>query len=175
MDASFAGEWSKDRIDQAIADPNTARSRTRYIIFYSGVHITWGSKLQVEIYLSSTKAEMLALSAVARENIHLIRVMADAAHHNVMMDTSNATLYCTVQEDNPGTVIIAREPHICPQTKHINQKYWHFITFLRKGLMSINWISTVQQLADLLTKPVGTKDFYCFTQEVYGWSFPAFQ
>ena len=33
VDASFSGEWSKDRIDQAITDTNTAHSRTRYIIF----------------------------------------------------------------------------------------------------------------------------------------------
>ena len=114
VDASFAGEWIKDRIDQVITDPNTARSRTGYIIFYSGVPITWGSKLQVEICLRSTKAEMLALSAATRDNIHLLRVMADAAHHNVMMDTSNATSHCTIHEDNTGTVIISRERRIHP-------------------------------------------------------------
>ena len=115
---------------------------------------------------------MIALLAATRDNIHLLCVMADAAHHDVMIDTSNATLDCTVHEDNTGTVIITRETRICPQTKHINQKYWHFIIFLRKGLMSINWISTVHQLADLLIKPLGSEDYHRFTQEVCSWSFP---
>ena len=57
---------------------------------------------------------MLALYAATRENIHLLCVMADAAHHDVMVDTSNATLHCIFHEDNNGIVIISREPHIRP-------------------------------------------------------------
>ena len=101
--------------------------------------------------------------------------MTDASHHDDIMDNSNATLHYTVHEDNNDTVIIAREPRIRPWTKHINQKYWHFVTFLRNGIMSINWISTVHQLVDILNKPLRSEDFHRFTQEVCGWSFPTSQ
>ena len=38
-------------------DPSVAQSRTGYIITYGGCPITWGSRLQREVALSSTEAE----------------------------------------------------------------------------------------------------------------------
>ena len=175
VDASFAGEWDKHRTQQAITDPNTARSRTGYVIMYAGVPITWGSRLQVEVCLSSCEAEMVALSQATRENIYLLRLMADAKSHGIDMNFSNAKIHCKVLEDNTGTVTIATEPKIRPRTKHLNQKYWHFIQFLRQGLMSISWISTENQLADLLTKPLNDIAFHKFTAAICGWDFDTTQ
>ena len=62
VDASFAGEWIKANADQAITDPNTARLRTGFVIMYAGVPLIWISKLQIEICLSATEAELVALS-----------------------------------------------------------------------------------------------------------------
>ena len=40
VDASFAGEWAKELSDQAVTDPNIARSRTGYLISYAGAPLT---------------------------------------------------------------------------------------------------------------------------------------
>ena len=54
---------------QAISDPNTARSHTGFVIMLAGGPLLWSSKLQTEIALSSMEAEMIALSASARDHI----------------------------------------------------------------------------------------------------------
>ena len=66
---------------------------------------------------------------------------------------------------------IAKEFRIRPRTKHINQKYWHFVSFLEKGLMSIEWLSSNEQLADVLTKALGANLFHKFVHQICGWEF----
>ena len=58
-DAAFAGEWNHEFAE---SDPTTAKSRTRYLLTYAGVPMTWASKLQTEIALSTVEAEYIALS-----------------------------------------------------------------------------------------------------------------
>ena len=69
VDADFSGNWDADIADN---DPDTARSRTGYIVKFNGCPILWASKLQTEVALSSTEAEYVALSQSMREVLPLI-------------------------------------------------------------------------------------------------------
>jgi hypothetical protein len=75
VDADFVGNW--DRVN-ADVDPSTAKSRTGYVINYGGCPITWASKLQTEVALSTTEAEYNALSTSLREVIHLMQLIDEA-------------------------------------------------------------------------------------------------
>ena len=114
---------------------------------------------------------MVALSAATRECIFLLRLIKDAQKHNINLNLSDSKLHCRVLEDNQGTIAIADEPRIRPRTKHINTKYWHFTEFMRKnkGILSIHWISTKFQLADIFTKPLGLEPFVRFARKICGW------
>ena len=173
VDASFAGEWVKSNAEQAMTDPNTARSRTGYVIMYAGVPLTWSSKLQLEMCLSATEAELVALSMAAREVIFLIRLIKDAKTiSNIDITLNNSMFHCTMHEDNTGTIEIAKEYRVRPRTKHINVKYWHFTKLMEanKGVMSIRWIRSTDQIADIFTKPLGQELHHKFTQAIQGWS-----
>ena len=101
VDASFAGEWVKGNEEQAKFDPNTAQSRTGYLIMYAGVPLVWGSKLQTEVMLSSTKAKMVALSAVTRDAIFLLQVIKDITRHSAMnLNINGSRIFFKVYEDN---------------------------------------------------------------------------
>ena len=63
VDADFAGNWNKS---DASEEDYTARSRHGYIIMYSGCPITWASRLQTEVALSSTESEFIGLSQALR-------------------------------------------------------------------------------------------------------------
>jgi hypothetical protein len=65
VDAAHASEWNNKT---ASSDPNTARSRTGYIITYAGCPMHWPSKMQTEIALSTKEAEYIALSQAMRED-----------------------------------------------------------------------------------------------------------
>eukprot|EP00957_Ditylum_brightwellii_P027410 2072443-Ditylum_brightwellii.AAC.1 len=62
-DASFAGEWGKSWSD----DPKSVMSRTGYVIKYANCPIVLMSKLQIEVALSTTESEYIALSQAMRE------------------------------------------------------------------------------------------------------------
>jgi len=50
-DADFSGLWNKTL---APVDPSTSKSRSGWIIFYAGCPISWASKLQSQVALSTT-------------------------------------------------------------------------------------------------------------------------
>ncbi len=52
-DADFSGNWNKAF---AAVDPSTANSQSRWIIFYAGCPVSWASKLQSQVALSTTEA-----------------------------------------------------------------------------------------------------------------------
>jgi len=54
---------------------------------------------------------------------------------------------------------IATLPKIRPRTIYINTNYWRFREHLQQGKITIYPVSTKDQIADLLTKPLLETDF----------------
>ena len=169
VDASFGGEWDKNRSTQASSDPNMARSRTGFGIFYAKCLLLCQSKLQTEIALSTTEAEFIALSQATREVIHLMSIIDEAIRFGVPIRDKTAKVKCTVFEDNTGAVEIAKIPRIRPRTKHINVKYWHFIKWVESARIIIQHVGTDKQLADIWTKPLDEKLFVYFRDLIMHW------
>ena len=59
-----------------------------------------------------------------------------------------------VFKDNNGAIELAKAPKIRPHTKHISLKYHHFREHVRKGLIEINTIDTLEQVADIFTQDI---------------------
>jgi hypothetical protein len=53
----------------------TAKSRSGYVIEYTGCPVVWHSKLQTEIALSTTEAEYVALSECLRDTIPMMQLI----------------------------------------------------------------------------------------------------
>lgn len=75
----------------------------------------WASKLQTEIALSSTEAELIALSAATREVAFLMRLVTNADQHGHKLHIKTTQLHCRILKDNMGTIAIAQEPRIRPR------------------------------------------------------------
>ena len=151
---------------------NATRSRSGFIIFYAGVPLVWSSKLQTEVTLSSTEAKMIALSASTRELIFLVCLIKETGEITKMkIHLGNLKIYCRVYEDNKGTLELAKEYHIRPRTKHINVKYWHFRQFMdqHKDILLFHWIQSKDQIANVLTKPLGSRLQVKFARITQGW------
>jgi hypothetical protein len=58
-DANFSENWNKVF---ASVDPSTAKSQSGWMIFYAGCPISWASKLQSQVALSTTEAKYIAMS-----------------------------------------------------------------------------------------------------------------
>jgi glucuronate isomerase len=69
--------------------------------------------------------------------------------------SSNAKVHCKVFEDNSGALEIARIAKYRPRTKHLNCRLHHFRSYVDNlKEISIHKINTLDQLADILTKPL---------------------
>jgi hypothetical protein len=166
VDASFSGEWHKPTAGDSVV---TAKSRTGYVLMYAGCPLTWSSKLQTEIALSSTEAEYIAMSQALREVIPLMHILHEAVEHGVLQGMQRPRIHCKVFEDNSGALELAKVPKMRPRTKHINIKYHHFREYVRLGLVSVHPVMSADQIADIFTKSLPTELHQKLRRLIVGW------
>jgi hypothetical protein len=140
-------------------DPSTTKSRSKWIIFYAGCPISWASKLQSQIALSTTKAKYIAMSQALRDAIPVMNLLQEMREQNFKVVCVASYVYCKVFEDNAGALELAWLSKLCPRTKHINVCYHHFREHVQKGLIKIFPIDTKDQIADALTKTLAQNNF----------------
>ena len=127
-------------------DKETRRSTTAYVFMLAGGCVSWGSKLQPTVALSSAEAEYMAACSAAQEAIHLRRLM-----ESLGFQQDEAT---TIHEDNQGCIAMSENPVQHQRTKHIDIRY-HFVRErVESGDIKLTYVGTEHQLADLLTKPL---------------------
>jgi histone deacetylase 1/2 len=164
VDADFAGAWTFNTSD----DPSSVKSRTGYILTYSGCPILWSSKLQSEIALSTTEAEYIALST-SLCNLIPMRTILQELGPIFQISPKAAKTHSTVFEDNKGCIDLIAAPTMRPRTRHIAIKYHHFREQVCNGNIHIQWISTENQLADIFTKPLTAQKFTNLRRTLLGW------
>ena len=163
VDADFAGNWKPEGAQH---DPMTAKSRSGWIIQYAGCPITWASKLQTLTALSTTKAEYVALLMAMRKQLPLIQLLKEVVAHKVDTNLQPTTIHCKAFEDNSGALEMAKVPKMRPRTKHLNNVYHHFHESVQNNEVTLIAVSTNDQLADLLTKPLPNNLFQRFWDKV---------
>jgi hypothetical protein len=164
-DADFAGNYfGKTAMD----DPSTAKSRTGYVITYAGCPLYWGSKLQTCIALSTTEAEYVALSQALRDAIPIMNILKEMREYKFHDKPSQHRVHCKAFEDNTGALELSKVHKMRPRTKHINNTYHHFRSYVRDGSITIQHVSTQDQLADIFTKPLPHNTFIHLRKRLLG-------
>ena len=166
VDADWSGNYFRKTAED---DASTAKSRTGFVVMYAGVPITWHSKLQSQIALSTTEAEYIALSSSLREGNPLMQLTNEMRERKILSVTKTPQVFCKVFEDNFGALELAVAPKMRPQTKHINLVYHHFRGFVRNKQVRIYAVTTEEQLRDLFTKPLDQNMFVKFRRRIMGW------
>jgi hypothetical protein len=80
------------------------------------------------------------------------------------------TVRCKVFEDSVGAIELAKCPKLHPRTKHIAINYHHFRSHVAKKLITIQHVTTMEQVADIATKPLPRDQFRYLRQRLLGWS-----
>ena len=78
-------------------------------------------------------------------------------------------IHCKVYEDNSGAVEIKKEHKYRPRTKFLNIKLHHFRDYVERGEITIHKVSTHDQRADYLTKPLDEVNHKKHRKKVQGW------
>jgi hypothetical protein len=126
-------------------DKDSRRSTTGYVFTVGGTTISWISKLQKVVSLSTTEAKYVVATEASKEMIWLQRFMEELGKKQ-----ENNRLYC----DNESAIHLAKNSTFHSNTKHIQLRY-HFIrSILEDGHLKLEKIHTSQNPADMLTKGV---------------------
>jgi hypothetical protein len=179
VDADFAGRWHREYSHLR----DSTLSRTGYVITFCGCPISWASKLQSEIALSTTESEYIALSSATRELLPLRRILQDIVTNSFIRlppdttgDTISTSSFSTtikpsnVYEDNSACIVLATtDSNFKPRTKHISLKFHHFQDHVHNGTLRILKVNSEQNWADIFTKPLGRVKFEKLRQLLMGW------
>ena len=165
-DADFSGNWFKKTAEH---DASTSKSRSGYVITIFGCPIIWQSKLQTQIALSTTEAEYIALSQSLRETIPILNLFKELQAKSFNQNYVPPKVHCKAFEDNMGALELSKVPKMRPRTKHINLVYHHFRDHVRNGEVSVHPISTENQFADILTKPLDQNIFQRLRRKLLHW------
>ena len=146
VDSDFAGDLDK------------RKSTTGYVFTLAGGAVSWVSKLQTVVALSTTEAEYMAATQACKEAVWVKRLLEELGHKQ-----EKITLFC----DSQSALHIARNPTFHSRTKHIGVQY-HFVReVVEDGSVDMLKIHTKENLADVMTKPINT-DKFVWSRSSYG-------
>jgi len=129
---------------------NTRRSTTGYIFQTYGGVVAWKSRRQASTALSTTHAELLATTDAARQ-VQWLRQLLEDLGMGMPPD-----LPVSIYNDNSGAVLLAQHPHDHKMTKHFDIRANYLREQRADNTILVEKVSTEKNLADILTKPLGS-------------------
>ena len=136
-------DWAGDLDDRHSTSGN--------VFIMGGGAVSWMSKKQPIVALSTAEAEYVALRSATQETIWPRQLLTD-----IGQAPADATV---IWEDNQSAISLAKNPVCHSRTKHIYTRY-HFIRKeLQSGVITVEYIPTSKMVADILTKPFPKSHF----------------
>lgn len=135
-------DWAGDLDDR--------KSTSGFVFIISEAAISWRSKKQTCVALSTAETEYIALASAAQEAIWLRRLISE------LIKKLKPTV---INEDNQAAIRMTKNPtfHVC--TKHIAIKF-HFIReHVEDGSVDVKFCNTKEMVADIFTTALASEQF----------------
>ena len=129
-------------------DLDERKSTSGYVFLLNNGAISWCSKKQTCIALSTMEAEFIACSAAVQEAIWLKRFLE---HLGICGEKISPIL---INCDSQAAIAYTKDPKYHSKTKHIDTKYNFVRDAIAQKSVSVWYISTKDMLADPLMKPI---------------------
>lgn len=123
---------------------DTRQTTTGYVFLFQEAALSWASKLQKRITLSSTESEYIAMVSASKESIWLKQLQLE------LFPTSpkSMLLYC----DNKSAIHVATNNSYSDATKHIDVKTKFLHQMVENKEIELRHVPTDEMIADALTK-----------------------
>lgn len=136
-------------------DAETRRSTSGYVFLMGNGPVSWSSRRQQCVSLSTTEAEYIAASEAVKELTWLNVLVKD-----LLGCATKSVLFM----DNQSALRLVKNPEFHRRTKHIDVRF-HFIREkFNEGGFDLQYVSTQNQIADICTKPLGREKFQRFRE-----------
>jgi hypothetical protein len=137
-------DWARNCLDR--------KSTSGYFTFVGGNLVTWRSKKQNVVALSSAESEFRGMAKGLCELLWLKKLLTEIG----FAPKSEMSLFC----DNKAAINISQNPVQHDRTKHVEVDR-HFIKHnLEAKTIQFPFVKSEDQLADILTKAVSSKEFH---------------
>ena len=127
-------------------DPESRRSVSGFILYVKGVPISWRSKAQRSVTLSSSEAEWVALSEAVKEIMFVVQLLESMK--------IKVKLPVTVRVDNVGAIFMSKNISTSSRTKHVDIRTKYVNEYVEDGIIKIIFVQSSDNDSDIMTKNV---------------------
>ena len=134
-------------------DCNDRKSTSGYSFLLSGAVVSWRSKKQTCVALSTAEAEYVALSSATQEAIWMQRLVSNILGE---VEIEQPTI---IYEDNQSAMSMTKHQQFHGRAKHIDIRH-HFVRDkVAEKVVEVRYCKTDDMIADILTKPLCAPKF----------------
>jgi hypothetical protein len=126
-----------------VGDIDSKKSTSGYLITYSGGAVSWQSRLQKCVALSTTEAEYIAITEAAKELLWMKKFLQELG-----LQQEKYVLYC----DSQSAIHLSKNSTFHSRSKHIDVRYHWIRDALDEKLIHIEKIHTDDNGLDMMTK-----------------------
>ena len=125
---------------------DTRRSTSGYVFTMAGGAVTWSSKRQSTVALSTVEAEYVAMSRCAQQMLWIQNWLDEA---NIKYNLPGI-----IKGDNRGAIALTKNTRGHGKVKHIDIRHHYIREVIQSGAITMVQVPSADNLADLFTKPL---------------------
>jgi hypothetical protein len=166
------------------SDIDTRRSYTGYCFKFYDSLISWQSKLQPCVALSTTQSEYMAISAAGREGVWLRRLVAEIISDYIFipMNVGAATIQLKfdttsknqddilsaqiIYSDSTSAIALVKNNYTSKDTKHIDKVHHWAREQVELKRLNYQYIKTSDNISDIFTKNLDRIKFTKFRDQL---------
>ena len=136
----------------------TANSTSGWIVLWQSAALTWGSRKQKSIALSTCEAEIIALSEAAKDVVYL-RKLVDGLGETEPGPTELKT-------DSQSARDVSYNPEHHDRMKHVQRRHFFVRDMVESLELEVPFVRTADNIADFFTKPLQAKQFHAMRRVI---------
>ena len=140
-------------VDADWANSEDRKSVGGYVFLFGGAAISWSSKKQSLVALSTEEAEYTAFTEASRETLWLHQILLDIENRGLgnhwQPENKSTTL---IYADNQAAIKHAATEGITARTKHFDIRLQHSRNLQHKGVLKFAYVKSSRNTADIFTK-----------------------
>ena len=130
-------DWAGDEDDR--------RSCTGNVVILANGPISWKSRKQTSVALSTMEAEYAGLAEISREVVYVKRLLT---YMGFKLVKGSINVYC----DNQSAIELSKNAVFHKRSKHIDISFHFTRELVEKKVITIKYLQTELMIADILTK-----------------------
>ncbi|KAK2442007.1 putative mitochondrial protein [Trifolium repens] len=135
-------------------DVEDRKSTSGYVYTYGSSAISWSSKKQPIVTLSTTEAEFVAAASCACQGLWLKRILYQLGEDQ----GKGIVIFC----DNSSSIKLSKNPIMHGRCKHMDVRYFFLRDLVKDEVFELKHCKTQDQIADVMTKPLKLESFCKF-------------